>query len=254
MNSGPATVNPTTVRDLAPFSFQGLDLKESCWVNGTPFSSGRAIGELLEYEYPNQAIRKIIDRNPHINDPRWSVVVRLGTTDGKKYETRVYNPIGVQLIMFESQQPKARAYKVAVANFVWAYMNDQLRPPVDPGYGPQLRALDLVPHGQKTLAVEVLAEARHCVRATIYRHRAMDRKGQDPSAKRYPTLIDRWDRRFPREKALAIAAREKGWPTVRIHREALGSPLKPTLYMVGALVRRMARMQVPESAQARGEV
>jgi hypothetical protein len=230
---------------MVPLSFQGLDLKESCWVNGTPFSSGRAIGELLEYEYPNQAIRKIVERNPHINNPQWSVVVRLTTTDGKEYETRVYSPIGVQLIMFESRQPKARAFKVAVANFVWAYMNGQLKQPVDPSYTAQLRALDLLPRGQKGLAVRVLAQAKDCSVKTICTHRAIVREGRDPSRKRHWTSINYWDRRYAREKALVVAAMAQGWSRVLIWREALGSPVKPSLYMVCALAKRLARTDAP---------
>lgn len=247
MTSSPATVNLTTVRDLVPFSFQGIQLKEACWMNGKPHYTRKAIGEFLEYagSQAQKAVDKIIERNLYIQ--QWATTVKLTVVEGGREVTReieVYDPIGLQLICFESRQPKAIAYKVAVAHLVWAYVNGKLAPPVDPGYGPQLRALDLVPHGQKTLAVEVLAETRHCVRATIYRHRAMDRKGQDPSAKRYPTLIDRWDRRFPREKALVLAALAEGWQIIRIWRNALGAPAQPSLYMVYALARRIHRSKV----------
>lgn len=244
MPGNPITVNLTTVRDLVLFQYQDLRLKEACWLSGKPYYTRKAIGEFLEYPQPNQAIRKIIERNLYIQ--QWATVVRLTTVEGGREVTReveVYDPIGLQLICFESRQPKAQAYKVAVAHLVWAYVHGKLHAPVDPGYGPQLRALDLVPYGQKTLAVEVLAEARHCVRATIYRHRAMDRKGQDPSAKRYPTLIDRWDRRFPREKAIVLAALAEGWQIVRVWRNALGAPAQPSLYMVSALARRINRTQ-----------
>lgn len=254
MQANPVTVNLTTVRALVPFSFEGIDLKESCWLNGKPYSSGRAIGELLQYEHPHQAIQTIISRNPHINDPRWSVVLNLRTTDGKEYETRVYDPIGVQLITFESRQPKARAYKVAVAHMVWACMNGQLRPPVDPSYAAQLRALDLLPRGQKGLQARVLAQMKDCSTGTICRHRTMVREGRDPSRKCHWTSMDHWNRRFPREKALVVAALAEGWTKTRIHREALASPGKPTLYMVCALAKRLARAQVPAPVIGKGGI
>ena len=42
-------------------------------------------------------------------------------TDGKKYDTKVYHPIGFLLIVMESGQPKAQAMKQAVAEFVWHF-------------------------------------------------------------------------------------------------------------------------------------
>lgn len=55
------------------------------------------------------------------DDPS-SVDVNLTSTDGKKYATRVYHPIGFQLIVMESQQPKAKQFKVGIAQFVWQYI------------------------------------------------------------------------------------------------------------------------------------
>jgi transposase len=52
----------------------------------------------------------------------------LATTDGKKYDTRLYDPIGLQLIIFESRQPKAIQFKVAVAHLVCAYAKGDLKP------------------------------------------------------------------------------------------------------------------------------
>lgn len=239
---------PTPVRDLVPFQFQEVQLKEACWMDGKPWFTRRAIGEFLGYLDPKDAIQAIIRRNPHIDEPQWSVASKLKATDGKEYETRVYDPIGLQLIIFESRQPKARAYKVAVAHLVWAYMQGQLRPPVEIGYGPQLRALDLVPQGQKMLAVDVLAKEQHCGRSTIYRHRTMLRAGLDPSRKRYPTLMERWERQFPHERRLAVAALRQGWSAIRVWREVLSASLKPSLHMVRALGQRLRSVESQEDA------
>ena len=246
MQPNPVTVNLTTVHDLAPFSFQDIQLKEACWLNGQPQFTRRAIGEFLGYPNPNQSIRKIIERNPYIQ--QWATVVSLTTVEGGREVTReieVFGPIGLQLLLFESRQQKAREYKIAVARLVWAYMNGQLRPPVDPSYLGQLRALDLLPRGQRGLATRALAQVKDCSTGTIGNHRALVRKGLDPSRKRHWTSMDQWDRRFAREKALVIAALAEGWSRVRIWRVALGSPAKPTYYMVCALAKRLARAQVP---------
>ena len=113
-------------KSLVPFAFQAVRLRESCWIDGKPYFTRFAVGEWLGYAAPQKAIDKIIERNPHLRDPRWSVAVKLTGTDGKQYEHQVFDPIGFQLIVFESRQPKALEYKVAVANLAWAYMTGQL--------------------------------------------------------------------------------------------------------------------------------
>lgn len=218
-------------------------------MDGKPWFTRRAIGEFLGYPQPNQAIRLILKRNSHLG--QWATVVNLTTVEGGHPVTRdieVFDPIGLQLIIFESRQPKARAYKVAVAHLVWAYMQGQLRPPVEIGYGPQLRALDLVPQGQKLLAVDVLAEEKQCGRSTIYRHRTMLRAGLDPSHKRYPTLLERWERQFPHEKRLVVAALLQGWSAIRVWREVLSASLQPSLHMVRALGQRLHQIESREGA------
>ncbi len=78
-------------------------------------------GEWLEYEFPQQAVAKILERNPHIE--AYSEVVSLTTTDSKNYDTNVYHPMGFLLIVMESHQPKAKKKKVEVAEFVWHFHN-----------------------------------------------------------------------------------------------------------------------------------
>lgn len=117
--------------DFMPFQYQGVSIQESCWIEGEPYFTGKAIGGFLEYKHPKEAINKIVERNPHINDPRWSTEVSLTSVEGIRKVTRpirIYDPVGLQLIIFESRQPKAISYKIAVANLVWAFMNNKLKP------------------------------------------------------------------------------------------------------------------------------
>ncbi len=46
----------------------------------------------------------------------------------REVEVEVFDPIGLQLIIFESKQPKAKAYKIAVAHLVYAFMTGDLKP------------------------------------------------------------------------------------------------------------------------------
>lgn len=121
-------------KELTPFKFNEIELTESVEINGRPHFTRRAIGEWLEYSDTNQAIAKIIERNEYIRE--FSRVVNLTTVQNtgkdtfyeREIETEVYDPIGFQLIVMESQQPKARQYKVAVAHLVAAYASGDVKP------------------------------------------------------------------------------------------------------------------------------
>jgi len=113
---------------LVPFVHDAIRLQEACWVNGRPHFTRRAIGQWLGYRHPQKAVDNLIGRCPHLRDPRWSVALKLRGTDGKEYDHEVVDPIGLQLILFESRQRKAIEYKIAVASLVWAYMSGQLKP------------------------------------------------------------------------------------------------------------------------------
>lgn len=101
------------------FEWGDIQLSQTVLIDNIPHVTGRAVGEWLEYGDVKPAISKLLERNPHIEN--YSVVTNLVTTDGKKYDTRVYHPIGFLLLVMESGQPKAKAMKVAVAEFVWHF-------------------------------------------------------------------------------------------------------------------------------------
>ena len=102
-----------------PFSWGKIKLSQTVQISGIPHMTRKAIGEWLEYPDPQKAIDKILERNPHVD--HYSAPVNLTATDGKNYDTKVYHPMGFMLIAMESGQPKAKAMKVAVAEFVWHF-------------------------------------------------------------------------------------------------------------------------------------
>lgn len=78
------------------------------------FMTRNQIGQALEYVQPNTAIRKIHKRHQdRLAD--LSVGCRLVGTDGKSYETIVYNEKGIYEIIRKSNQPKADAF------YDWVY-------------------------------------------------------------------------------------------------------------------------------------
>lgn len=142
-----------TEKNIIPFNFQGMALRESCWIDGRPHFTRKAIGEFLEYERPRAAMHHILARNPYILKYRTVVklttveasptVSNLDTVGGKQTtvnlttveggrsvsrEIEVFNAVGLQCIFFESHQPKAIQYKIAVAELVEAIMYGSLKP------------------------------------------------------------------------------------------------------------------------------
>lgn len=198
--------------NIIPFKYQGIALKESCWIDGVPFFTRRTIGEFLEYKHPRWAINNIINRNPHIDDPRWSTVLSLSTVEGDREVTRsakIYNPIGLQLIIFESRQKKAIQYKIAVANLVWALMNGQLKPSKwsqkDDLVSAARQILSL-PHGLKRGAlVRDLAERDGVSIQTAYR-RVKRATGQRLKTTKGRPICrkDKGSTRYPEEKARVL--------------------------------------------------
>lgn len=82
--------------------------------NSEIFMTRNQIGKALEYVEPNTAIRKIHKRNQERLN-QFSVETNLVGTDGKSYETIIYNEQGIYEIIRRSAQPKADKF------YDWVY-------------------------------------------------------------------------------------------------------------------------------------
>jgi hypothetical protein len=109
-----------------PFSFEGIELSESCTIDGVPHFSARAIGEFLGYEpsRANDIVRNLVSRNPHIQN--FSADIKLMSPDGKAYNTRVYDPCGLQLIVINSGTKLGANLQISLVNLGFAYMKGEL--------------------------------------------------------------------------------------------------------------------------------
>ena len=161
--------------NIIPFIYQDIALQESCWINGEPYFTARTIGEFLEYKYPKEAINKIVERNPHIDDTRWSTLVSLTKIEGDREvirDVKIYNPIGLQLIVFESHQPKAPQHKIAVTNLVYAFMKGELSPvknhKTNNLYLQCEEILKLAPYHDRPSAIKHLSQTSGKAPQTIY--------------------------------------------------------------------------------------
>ena len=85
------------------------------------FVTREQIGQALRYDSPRTAITKIHNRHKERLD-KYSVVTKLVSTDGKSYDTYLYNAKGIMEICRWSQQKKADEFM----DWTWEVM-DSLR-------------------------------------------------------------------------------------------------------------------------------
>jgi prophage antirepressor-like protein len=78
------------------------------------FMTAEQIGQALEYAYPRESINKLFERNKE-RLSSMSVEVRLTSSDGKEYETRIFNEKGIYEIARKSSQAKADVF------YDWVY-------------------------------------------------------------------------------------------------------------------------------------
>ena len=89
------------------------------------------LGSCLGYSDPNRNINKLISRNEYLKNMEFSVVVKLTTTDGKQYNTRLFTEDGIYEITMLSKTDKARQFRAFVREVIksirkhGAYMTPQ---------------------------------------------------------------------------------------------------------------------------------
>ena len=89
------------------------------------------IGIALDYKYPDDALSKIHKRHSDRLDPL-STVARLASTDGKYYDTILYNERGVMEICRWSNKPKANLFMDWVWDIIEKYRHNELQPNLQP--------------------------------------------------------------------------------------------------------------------------
>ena len=95
------------------------------------FMTAFQLGSCLGYSDPNRNINKLISRNEYLKNMEFSVVVKLTTTDGKQYNTRLFTEDGIYEITMLSKTDKARQFRAFVREAIksirkhGAYMTPQ---------------------------------------------------------------------------------------------------------------------------------
>ncbi|CUB52299.1 hypothetical protein BN2127_JRS10_01767 [Bacillus subtilis] len=107
------------------------------------FMTRNQIGQALEYVNPNDAIRFIHKRHRERLDP-FSVPCKLNGTDGKLYETVIYNAKGIYEICRWSKQAKADTFYDWVYELLEAFRKGEIQITKPKQFTPRKKPVNLV--------------------------------------------------------------------------------------------------------------
>lgn len=82
--------------------------------NEEMYMTGEQLGECLGYLNARESINKIVQRNDYLKNPEFSVEVNLTSTDGKRYNTRVYTEDGIYEITMLAKTEVAKRFRMKV--------------------------------------------------------------------------------------------------------------------------------------------
>jgi len=79
-----------------------------------PCMTAEQLGLALGYSIPRESINKLVSRNEYLRQYDFSVEVKLTSTDGKQYETRVFSEDGIYEVTMLAKTEKAKEFRVWV--------------------------------------------------------------------------------------------------------------------------------------------
>lgn len=136
--------------------FAGLDVDFYKDENNEVFMTRNQIGTALGYSNPQRAMSDIHSRNKERLD-EFSVVRTVRSTDGKSYNTTLYNEKGIYEIMRKSNQPKADEFYDFVYDVIEGLRKGELQIKATPQtYVEALRALADAEEEKEKLSHEVV--------------------------------------------------------------------------------------------------
>lgn len=119
------TIQNPTVKLLATESFENLPCNFYQNIQNEIFLTRKQIGEALEYQDPESAIRRIHDRHRDRLD-QFSVSAKLTASDNKQYNMILYSKKGVMEICRWSKKPKANTFVDWTYDVIIKYSNGEL--------------------------------------------------------------------------------------------------------------------------------
>ena len=132
--------------------------------NDEVFMTIDQLANALEYSDRN-GVEKIVQRNSHLKEAKYSVTDSLSATDGKRYNTRIFTEKGIYEITMLSKQPKAREFREFVQDLLTAIRKGEIKlQSVKPN--DNLQAFEMQMIGAKHLADMLLMDDTSKIKIT----------------------------------------------------------------------------------------
>lgn len=78
------------------------------------FMTSEQLGNCLNYQYARESINKLVSRNEYLKNKEFSEEVKLTSTDGKEYETRVFTEDGIYEVTMLAKTEKAKEFRTFI--------------------------------------------------------------------------------------------------------------------------------------------
>ena len=75
------------------------------------YMTSEQLGESLEYSQPIKSISNLVERSDYLKSKEFSVVTKLMSRDGKRYDTRIFTEDGIYEVTMLSKTEKAKEFR-----------------------------------------------------------------------------------------------------------------------------------------------
>ncbi|TFJ92175.1 BRO-N domain-containing protein [Lentibacillus salicampi] len=106
--------------------FEGNEVEIYWNEQNEPVMTIEQLSKSLGYS-DRSGVDKIVQRNSYLDDNEFSVADKLSSTDGKKYETRIFNEDGIYEVTMLSSKPKAKEFRSFVRKTLKALRKGEIQ-------------------------------------------------------------------------------------------------------------------------------
>lgn len=91
------------------------------------FMTAEQLGNCLEYQYARESINKLVSRNDYLRNKDFSTEVKLTSTDGKEYTTRVFTEDGIYEVTMLAKTEKAKEFRAFVRKLLKSLKSGEIK-------------------------------------------------------------------------------------------------------------------------------
>lgn len=104
------------------------EIEADIYSNGQEmYMTSEQLGECLDYSNARESINKLVSRNAYLRNKEFSGEVKLTSSDGKAYNTRVFTEDGIYEVTMLSSQPKAKEFRAWIRKVLKALRRGDIK-------------------------------------------------------------------------------------------------------------------------------